>query len=219
MINLPNITLIGITSIRLDQTIKALEYSCRGITFGKVKLVSDVKPLMLPVGIRHEFCPKMSNIDEWNYAAIYELPKHVDTDFAILIHDNGFVVNPQAWRPEFLDYDFIGAPFPLPTDNFSYRDVYGNIIRVGNSVSLRSKKLLDLPIKENFEWKSFFGYTNEDGFICAHYRHKYEEAGCKFAPIEVAKYFSHEQPIPETQGIEPFMFHNYIGPNARFPRF
>ena len=130
MLNLKNVTLIALSSIKLEKTIKALEYSCRGISFGGVKLVSDTRPDNLPDFITHEFCPKMSNIDEWNYAAIYELPKHVSTEFAMLIHDDGFVVNPESWRDEFFEYDYIGAPYPLPQDNFSYRDINGNLIRV-----------------------------------------------------------------------------------------
>ncbi len=57
-------------------------------------------------------------------------------------------------KDDFLNYDYIGAPYPLPQDNFSYRDIDGNLIRVGNSVSLRSKKLLDLPIQLDLEWIS-----------------------------------------------------------------
>jgi len=219
MINLEKITLVALTSVRIPQTIQALEYSCRGIKFGDVKLVSDIKPDNLPSYIKHEYTPKSSNIDEWNYNIIYNLPKHVETDYAILIHDNGFIVNPESWNDDFLNYDYIGAPFPLPTDDISYRDIYGNIIRQGNSVSLRSKKLLDVANNLNLEWKSFYGYTNEDGFICAHYRHKYIEEGCIFAHIDVAKHFSHESMIPEIQGIKPFMFHNYNGTNMQYPKF
>ena len=71
MLNLKNVTLIALTSIKLEKTVKALEYSCRGINYGKVKLVSHEKPINLPEFIIHETCPKMSNIDELNYAAIY----------------------------------------------------------------------------------------------------------------------------------------------------
>ena len=207
MLNLDNVTLIAITSVKLDRTIKALEYSSKGIEFGAIKLVSHEKPEGLPKKIIHEMCPKMSDIDEWNFAAIYELPKHVDTDFCLLIHDDGFVVSPSSWRDEFLDYDYIGAPFPLPQDDFSFRDINGDLIRVGNSVSIRSKRLLDLPLELNLEWKPFHGYYNEDGFICVNYRHKYLDAGMRFADIDIAKYFSHEKELPETQGIVPFAFH------------
>lgn len=219
MIELSNVTLIALTSVRIPETIKALEYSCKGVKFGKVKIASDVKPDNLPDFITHEFTEKSSNIDEWNYNIIYNLSKHVDTDFCILIHDNGFVVNPESWRDEFLNYDYIGAPWPLPNDNFSYRDINGNLVRQGNSVSLRSKKLLDVPNKLNLEWKSFHGFTNEDGFICVNYRHKYLDEGCIFADIDVAKYFSHESMIPEIQGIKPFVFHNYMGTNNQYPKF
>ena len=219
MLNLNNITLIALTSIKLEKTIMALRYSCKNISFGAVKLVSDKKPENLPDFIQHEFCPKMSNIDEWNYAAIYELGKHIDTEFAILIHDDGFIVNADSWRDEFLNYDYIGAPWPYPTDNFSYRDINGEIIRVGNSVSLRSKKLIDLPVNLNLKWESFHGFYNEDGFICVNNRHIYKEHGMNFADINVAKYFSHEIMIPEIEGIKPFAFHRHYGTNSIYPNF
>ena len=219
MINLSNITLVALTSVRVPQTVQALEYSCRKIKFGDVKLVSDIKPDHLPADIKHEYTERSSNIDEWNYNVIYNLPNNIETEFCILIHDNGFIVNPESWRDEFLEYDYIGAPWPIPQDNFSYRDINNNLIRQGNSVSLRSKKLLDVPNKLNLEWRAFHGYTNEDGFICVNYRHKYIEEGCKFADLDVAKYFSHESMIPEIQGIEPFAFHNYTGTNSKYPRF
>lgn len=219
MVNLEKVTLIALTSVKLEQTVKALEYSCKGIKFGQVKLVSDIKPDNLPDYITHEFTNRMSNIDEWNYAAIYELGKHVDTEFAILIHDDGFIVNPELWQDDFLNYDYIGAPWPIPNDNFSFLDINGELIRCGNSVSLRSKKLIDLPVKLDMEWKSFHGYYNEDGFICVNNRHIYKEHGMKFADIDVAKYFSHETMVSEIVGIKPFAFHKWCGSNSNYPRF
>jgi len=219
MLKLKNVTLVALTSVRLEQTIKALSYSSREIEFGSIKILSDLEPKELPNYITYEKTNKSSSIDEWNYNVIYNLPNHIETEFAILIHDNGFIVNPNSWRQDFLDYDYIGAPWPLPVDDFSYRDKDGNIIRVGNSVSLRSKKLLDVPIKKNLEWKSFHGFTNEDGFICVNYRHKYLEEGCKFADIDIAKYFSHENYLPEFSNIAPFCFHNYTGINSKYPKF
>lgn len=211
MLDLSNVTLIAMTSVKIPQTIKALQYSSRGIKFGAIKIISDIKPDNIPDDIIHEYTEKMSNIDDWNYSIIYKLGKHIETEFAMLIHDDGFIINPKSWRSEFLEYDYIGAPWPLPMDDFSYRDINGEIIRVGNSVSLRSKKLIDLPVTLNLEWKPFHGYYNEDGFICVNYRHIYKEHGMKFADIDVAKYFSHETQLPETIGIEPFAFHGRKG--------
>lgn len=219
MVNLENVTLIAMTSVRIPQTIKALMYSCRGIKFGSVKLVTDIEINGMPDFIKTEYIDKISNIDEWNYASIYKLGNYIDTDFAILIHDDGFIVNPESWRDEFLNYDYIGAPWGLPNDDYSFRDINNNLIRVGNSVSLRSKRLIDLPVKLNLEWKPFHGYYNEDGYICVNYRHVYLENGMKYADIDVAKYFSHETMIPEIKGIKPFAFHRYNGSNSIYPRF
>lgn len=208
MLDLNNITLIALSSVRIPETIQALQYSCRSISFGSVKLVSHTKPKNLPTNIEYAYIDQMSNIDQWNYSVIYKLGKYINTDYAILIHDNGYIIHPECWREEFLDYDYIGAPWPLPSDDYSFRDIKGEIIRVGNSVSLRSKRLIDLPVQLKLEWKPFHGYYNEDGYICVNYRHKYLEHEMKFADINVAKYFSHETLIPETVGIKPFAFHN-----------
>jgi len=216
MLELKDITLIAYTSVKIDRTVAALEYSSKDINFGCIKLVSDIKPDNLPEKITYSYASKTSNIDEWNYAMVYDLGNHVNTKYAILIHDNGFIVNASSWRDEFLDYDYIGASWPLPKDNFSYRDIHGNIIRVGNSVSLRSKRLMDLPSKINMEWKPFHGFYNEDGYIAVNNRHLFIEHGMKFADIDIAKYFSHETELPETQNIVPFAFHNYFGRNSKY---
>ena len=219
MLDLNNITLVALTSVRLEQTIKALQHSSLKINFGDIKLLSNIKPDNLPDNITHEYVPKCNNIDEWNYHIIYTLPKYIETDYIILIHDNGFIVNPEVWTDEFLKYDYIGAPWPLPKDDFSYRDINGEVIRQGNSVSLRSKKLLDVANKLDLEWKAFHGFTNEDGFICVNYRHEYINEGCVFAPIDISCLFSKETELPENRGINTFAFHNYNGENRKYPKF
>ena len=207
LLDLSKVTLIAVTSVRIDDHIKALQYSSKKIKFGSIKIVSDIQPEYIPDGIEYSYINPMKNIDDWSYSIIYKLGEYIDTEYAILIHDDGFIINPESWSNEFFKYDYIGAPWPLPNDDFSYRDINGELIRVGNSVSLRSKKLIDLAKDLNLEWKPFHGYYNEDGFITVNYRHIYKEHGCKFADINVAKYFSHEVSIPETQGIQPFAFH------------
>lgn len=202
-IKLPQITLVAVTSVDKKAHEQALEYSCEKIDFGAVKLL-DLNT---------------KNIDEWNKAIIYDLPEHIDTEYALLVHADGFVVNPESWNNDWLNYDYIGSPWGLPTDDFSFKDINGVVQRVGNSVSLRSKKLLDIPNKLNLEWKSFHGYYNEDGYICVNYRHIYEQEGCKFAPFEVAKDFGRETPLIENIGVKPFVFHRYVGENSIYPKF
>lgn len=195
MRKLPNVTLILLSGLgyRSEENIHALKYSQKEIEFGAVKYIQ---------------LGEIKDIDSWSKAAVYELYKYVDTDFCLLVHENGFVVNPQSWRDEWLNYDYVGAPWPLPTDDYSYRTPTGELVRVGNSVSLRSRRLLELPSKLKLEWKPYFGFFNEDGFICVHNKEILEQNGCRFATIDEAKYFSRELDIPENADIEkPFCFH------------
>lgn len=218
-INLPQVTLVAFATRNVEETVAALEYSCRGVNFGKVKLIAHFCPPETPKFIEFFSTLPLKSIDDWSYEVIYNLPNFIDTEFALLVHADGFVVNPQAWRDEFLNYDYIGAPWPMPQDDFSYRDIYGKIVRGGNSVSLRSKRLLDLAPSLKLPWEPYHGFFNEDGFICVKNRHIYEAHGMRFAPLDVMKYFSHENMIPEIKGIRPFAFHKWQGTNSRYPNF
>ena len=197
MLKLPNITLICLTGLYYDVEghKKAIAKSCEGIEWGAVKVICD---------------NAIDNVDTWNKKIIYDLWQYVDTPYAFLFHADGHVINPELWNPEWLNYDYIGAPWPLPTDDYSYRTPDGEIIRMGNSVSLRSKLMMTLPTILDLEWKSYYGNTHEDGFLCVHNRKKLEEHGCKFAPLEVAKHFSKEHEIPENVGLTTFAFHSAI---------
>ncbi len=218
-LQLPNVTLAALTSVNVQATIKALQYSMRGIDFGAVTLITHKKPLFLPKNITYQHIDKITEIDKFNYAMIYDMAKYIHTDFMLLVHADGFVVNPESWRDSFLDYDYIGSPFPLPKDDYSYRDINGEIIRVGNSVSIRSKRLLEFPTKANIPFEADHGWFNEDGFICVKNRHLFTAAGMKFADLDEAKYFGHENMLPEFEGIRPFVFHKWAGTNAEYPRF
>jgi len=219
--NLENITLVAISSVHMYETVCALKYSMREISYNKVLLLSDHKPFYLPKNITFVKIERLKNVDDYSYFMVYELYKYIDTEYALIVHHDGFVVNPQLWREEFLNYDYIGSPWrePLPEEN-RYRDIEGAICRVGNGVSLRSKALMELPTKQQWEWKKIASGTyNEDCFICCDNKHLVEAAGLKIAPIDVAKYFGHEQMIPEIEGIEPFLFHQWRGKNKKYPRF
>lgn len=222
-IPLPNVTLAAMSSVKIYETIKALEYSMQGIEFGDVILITHRKPFHLPKGIHYRHTSKLTDIDCFNYKIAYELGSYIQTDFVLLIHYDGFVVNPEKWQNQFLEYDYIGSPWPVPAagKKHSYHDVYGNLCRVGNSVSLRSKKFLDFPLKADLKWeKDEEGFYNEDIFLCCMNKHRFEEAGMKYAPAEVAAGFGREHVVPETKKAgEPFLFHKWWGPNKGYPKF
>ena len=88
-------------------------------------------------------------------------------------------------------------------------------------MSIRSKRLLDFPGQAGLAWEKMEdGNYNEDTFLCCKYKNVIEDAGMRFAPLEVAKYFGHEHMIPEIMDVEaPFMFHKWRGRNAQYPHF
>lgn len=206
MLKLPNVTLCTLGSEKYKaENQAALDYSSSKVEFGAVKNIIQE-------------CP---TIDEWNRAIVFDLGDYIQTDYAMLIHPDGGVGNPDAWDDKWLDYDYIGSPWPLPTDDVSYRDKHGAIQRVGNSVSIRSRKLMRLPKQINMAWQAFHGFTNEDGAICVNYRHLFEQAGCRFAPFEEAVKFGCETLLEEHVGRpDPFAYHrhnNFI--NEKYPNF
>jgi hypothetical protein len=147
MKELYNVTIISVTGVRGKQTLRAIEYSTEKIKFKYKKLLtpenlksSDVEIIKInPI-----------SLEEYSKFIVYDLYKYIDTDYALIIQEDGFIINPDCWTDDFLNYDYIGAPWILPLDDFSYRDAFGNIVRVGNGgFSLRSKKLLSIADELN----------------------------------------------------------------------
>lgn len=219
-LQLPRVTLVAMTSVNVYETVRAMEYSMRDIDFGDAVLVTDKKPWYLPKNIRFSYTSKLDGIDKFNYKMVYELKDHIKTDYCLVVHADGFVIHPENWKDEFLNYDYIGSPWPLPKNDYAYRDSKGEICRVGNSVSLRSKRLLEYPSKYNLKWEKVFdGFYNEDIFLCCYHKNAMEEAGLRWASLETAILFGREHPLPENKGIEPFVFHKWWGENEGYPRF
>jgi len=226
MLDLKDVTLVALTNMRMEGHIAALKESIKNINFGDVKLISeeDKVPSDLPSEINFEkMIYPIRSIDDYSFYMIYNIGQHIETTHMLIIQDHGFVVNPSAWTDEFLEYDYIGAPWAWSEN--AYIDPFGNHQRVGNGgVSLRSKKLMDVPNKVVIPWDvnqgDFYkhmnaGLFNEDGNICVHNKHLYEEQGCKYAPVEVAAKFSYERDLPENKGLTPFVFHYTLPPSLR----
>ena len=172
MIELPNVTLFCISSDNVEGALYALNKSMEGINFGAVKLITHKEPDNLPEGIEFSKCYEITSIHDYNYYCIYNLTRHIDTDYCLLVQPDGFVINPDKWDDEWYNYDYIGAPWPWREQGFV--TPFGEHIAVGNGgFSLRSKKLLDVPgkvdvpfdvVATNDFYKMFGGVNwNEDG--------------------------------------------------------
>lgn len=196
MINLDNLTLLGMDGAgNRPDIIKALRYSCRGINYKKVLLLSsnleiypDTKDIEL-VSI-----PKLT-YDDWNRFTIKELYKYIDSEFYLFIDTDGFVINPKFWTNKFLEYDYIGAAWRYPDHIFT--SVVDQKIKdrpqdkvnlVGNGgFTLRSKRLLDLA-KDCPDTR----YNPEDVYLCQNNYDYFKDNGIKYAPVDVANRFSQD---------------------------
>lgn len=216
---LPNVTLLAMSSVKIWDTVKALRHSMKKIEYGEVVLVSHSKPFYLSNKIHFKKTERINNIDDFNYKMVYDLGQYVDTDYVMIIHYDGFVVHPEEWRDEFLEYDYIGAPWPVNSGD-DFKDSKGQVCRVGNSVSLRSKRLLEYPGKAEIPWEPLSsGWFNEDTFLCCKHKNEMEQEGMKWAPLEVAVCFSHETDLPENEGVTSFAFHKFWNQNEQYKKY
>lgn len=206
-IELPQVTLIALTSIKIPETIHAMEISMRGIDFGDVVLVTDKD--FYHAKIRHDMCPPMNDINAYNEYCFLHLGEHVKTSHALVVQYDSWILRPQCWEDHFLDFSYIGAPWPVVEN--SYMANNGERSRVGNGgFSLRSAELMRMPSRKGWPLRQEQGYFNEDGNICSYYRKEFLEQGIKYAPVEVAARFSYENEVLENQGVSTFGFHKNL---------
>lgn len=219
MINLSTVTLLCIATRDVEQSGRALVYSSQGINFAAVKLISPYRPADLPEWILWEYVTPFPTIDDWNRYVVYDLYKYFSTDHCCLIHADGFIVNPDSFQENWLQYDYAGSPWGHECAIAIQGGRDQSYSRVGNSVGLRSHKLCRLPSEINLEWKNFNADTNEDTFLSCHQWDIFAAHGCTKIPFEEAIYFGREEQFPENDHVtHPFVFHKWYGKNSQYPR-
>ena len=187
----PEVTLFSATSVALDATVNALRASMAEAKFGRVVLFSDRAPSGLEdAGIEHVPINVIRSKSDYSRFVLHELGKYITTPHALCVQWDGFVLNGRAWDERFLDFDYIGAPWPHFSDGHN----------VGNGgFSLRSKRLLSATAKLPYD-----DTVAEDVLIGRVCRDLLQAQGIQFAPEEIAKRFSYER-APATGG--EFGFH------------
>ena len=213
-LNLPRVTLVSVSSVNPEKNLRALEWCMNLVDFQECKLITDKS--IKSEKIKVEECRFLDSIDEYSNFMIYDLDEHIQTDFALVIQPDGFIVNPDSWTDEFLEFDYIGAPWP----EGMFIDDSGENIRVGNGgFSLRSKKILSFFRDHNIPWNRYRGSYNEDGFISMANLDILRKNGIKIPNPSLAYRFSREMECPDLQECIPFGFHNYRGKNYGYPKF
>jgi hypothetical protein len=118
----------------------------------------------------------------WSQSWWYDVPLMLRTKSSLNIQWDSFVWSSEMWRDEFLQYDYIGAPWQHHPPNTP---------RVGNGgfslVSARLKRYV-YDRRDKFPCDS----DVDDALLCIKYRAELEKAGFIWAPEKVAYDFSYE---------------------------
>jgi hypothetical protein len=189
---LKDITLVTVTSVDVEAAVMALEFSSKNLQFASIKLLSSRKPINLNENIEFIKIDEL-NLRGYSKFILNELGKHINTKYCLIVQGDGFVINSNIWSDDFLNYDYIGAPWPKQIKTINPSGLYSlNRNRVGNGgFSLRSKKLLNVCEEINFEELNLPNFS-EDLIICHFLYESMLENGINFAPLEIAKKFSIE---------------------------
>ena len=185
--NLNNVTLICVDCSRHAEALAAIRKSMAECDFAAVKFLTD-RQLHFE-GVEVVLIQSIRSKEEYSEFIIKELNKYFDTDFVLLVQHDGYVLNGKSWLPEFLNYDYIGAPW-----------LYSDGKNVGNGgFSLRSKKLQDILAADDF----IFASDPEDQAIGRLYRdYLVKKYDIKFPSEDLADRFAYElrTPIYDTFG-------------------
>ncbi|SAK92520.1 hypothetical protein AWB82_06617 [Caballeronia glebae] len=236
------ITLVSVTGLPDAQgAAYALEISLKNMPGAHAVLCSPNIPAHLHPGIHHRRIAPM-NYNEYSWFVMFVLWRYIETDFALLVQDDGWVLDGGNWRDEYFDYDYVGAVSGFARVDTSedvkwmqffewheYLNRPDCIVRplLNGGFSLRSQRMLRafvdhpdirvvIPPPDVFEGESprmlwYSGAADEDSQLTLVLRPQFEALGIRYAPVEVCRQFSMEDPRPmyrEIDYMNLFGFHN-----------
>jgi hypothetical protein len=184
LLNLKNTTLLFVETRAHEITKRVIADCLSKADFGEVLIFTDkMDEFAVPElsGARLVSVPDFPNkklAGQFYYAQAME---KVETDFALMLEWDAGIFKPEHWKPEFFNYDYIGAPWITSPHEHNRMDV-GN-----GGFTLMSRKLGQYAI-ENFQ--QFPVYTDWD--FCRMQRRHYEAAGFKWPMRDLASFFAWE---------------------------
>jgi len=174
--------------------------SMKELKGSKGLLISLEKPPKLPKKIAWKRC---HFIDYLGYSLfmMHGLYAYIETDYCLVVQDDGWVLNGKNFKPEYYDYDYIGAPSHCAFSegqlylHFSWTQATEpvNVVQNGG-FSLRSKRFLEACNKHgimHLNSNEIHGW-NEDAQLSSILKPVLQSYGYKYCPDEIAKYFSIE---------------------------
>lgn len=179
LLNLKNTTLLFVETRAHEITQRVIEDCVSKAEFGDILIYTDQQERIPVAGARYIHVPDFPNKKLAGQFYYGQAMANVTTDFALMLEWDAGIFDASKWKPEFFNYDYIGAPWNVrPGD---HQDV-GN-----GGFTLMSKRLGHYAV-ENF--RKFPVYTDWD--LCRVQRQHYEKAGFKWPTADLAGFFSWE---------------------------
>jgi hypothetical protein len=176
-----NLTIVAMDTAYHALTRRAVEQAIEVTGSENVVILSDQDILSGSKWI------KIDPIDavEYNRIVLKELVPYIDTEHFMIIQYDGIPVDKNQWSDDYLKYDYIGAVWPWGPANRC----------VGNGgFSVRSRRIMEACQGNQVEFIHQGDMYQEDVHICNIYRDYLENQGMIFAPAELARKFSAENP-------------------------
>jgi hypothetical protein len=108
-----NITLVAVTGLADARgAAHSLYHSQLGLPGARALLLSPSAPSGLPPQIVHRAIAPM-NYQDYSWFMLFALGRLIETDFALIVQGDGWVLGAENWSDNFLDYDYVGAPTHL----------------------------------------------------------------------------------------------------------
>ena len=202
MLKLPDVTLVCVETREHALAALAVLDCLRVAEFGDVLILTD-KPeqftlasLARLAGLPARFhpVPDWPSKLGWSRSWWFDVPPLLRTAYTLNIQWDSWIWLPEMWSDEFLEYDYIGAPW-------WYKDGKN----VGNGgfslVSSRLKRYI-----ADHRWDYPCDTHVDDDLLCRKYRPRLEEKGFRWAPERVAHRFAFECERP-TETWRSFGFH------------
>jgi hypothetical protein len=194
MLTLPDVTLVLIETRNHDLAQLALEECERRAEFGDVLIFTDRPAQFLRANRRVVTVPDWPSKIGWSRCFWQEVAPHMRTSHALHIQWDSWIVAPEMWRDEYLDYDFIGAPW-----------WYKDGMNVGNGgFCMRSTKLMRFLRKHRAQFPCITDL--DDDLLCRRYRPTLQQCGFEWAPESLAINFAFETTRPDPSA-RHFGFH------------
>ena len=181
---LADITLIAVDCVAHALTRRAVDDTLQRIVPAQAMVWSDLSEAV-PPGASWMECEVLRSGEQVASLLWCRVPRYLNTSHFLLVQWDGWVLDGQQWVSEFLEYDYIGAPW-----------WFSDGMNVGNGgFSLRSTRLAQYLASHADE----FPVTDpEDHTLCRRYRHALERKGFRWAPKWLAAHFAFERVRPDT---------------------